>query len=141
MAFFNKMGEALSNKSKDVVKKAKEMAEIVSLNGQINSQEEIINKTYIEIGKSYYELHKEEADNIYAPQFEIISNAFSKIEELKVDISNIKGVQKCPNCSCEISEGVTYCPSCGAKLEFPEATTGVAEVIEGEVIEAEVIEN
>ena len=42
MDFFNKVGSSISNKSKNVAKKAKELAEISSLNSQINTQEEII---------------------------------------------------------------------------------------------------
>jgi hypothetical protein len=40
MDFFNKVGSTISSKSKDVTKKAKELAEIAKLTGQIAEKEE-----------------------------------------------------------------------------------------------------
>ncbi len=40
MSFFNKLGETLTNTSKDLAQKAKVMSEVSSLNGQIQVKEE-----------------------------------------------------------------------------------------------------
>ena len=61
MDFFNKVGSTISSKSKDVTKKAKELAEISKLTGQIAMKEESIKGTYIELGKYVYENQKDGA--------------------------------------------------------------------------------
>lgn len=120
MAFFDKVGETISSRSRDVIKKAKDLSEVTSLHGQINSQEEIITKAYLEIGQAYFKAHKDISDDIYATQCDTIKVASGKIEQYKVDINNIKGVQVCMNCSAEITVGAAFCPRCGTKV--PEHT-------------------
>lgn len=44
MDLLSRFGSTISNKSKDVARKAKELAEISNLNSQISTQEEIIDK-------------------------------------------------------------------------------------------------
>ncbi len=119
MDFFDKVGETISSKSRDVVKKAKDLADVTNLNGQINCQEEIINKAYAEIGKAYFELHKDMADDIYAPQCDTIKAALVKIKQFKADLNYIKGFKICPNCSTEITAGAVFCSSCGTKINTP----------------------
>ena len=58
MDFFNKVGETITNKGKDVTKKVKDIAEIGNLNGQISVQEEMIQNLYFEMGKTFYEDNK-----------------------------------------------------------------------------------
>ena len=65
MDFFNKVGETITNKGKDVTKKVKDIAEIGNLNGQISVQEEIIQNLYFEMGKMFYEDNKEKEDTPY----------------------------------------------------------------------------
>ena len=52
MAFFDKLGETLTNKGKDVAKKAKDFAEINSLNSQISTQQSMSQAAHAEIGKN-----------------------------------------------------------------------------------------
>ena len=53
MDFFEKVGETITGKSKDIVDKAKDLAEIASLRSQIGTCEEVIKKNYLEIGRLY----------------------------------------------------------------------------------------
>lgn len=117
MAFFDKIGEVVSTKSRDIAQKAKEMADISSLNGQISNQEEIINRMYLEIGKNYYEVNKNEAEALYNGQCAAITEAFDKISAIKKEIQVIKKIQICPNCGAEIPAGVSFCSGCGSKVE------------------------
>lgn len=55
MDLLSRFGSTISNKSKDVARKAKELAEISNLNSQISTQEEIIDKLCLEIGKVVYD--------------------------------------------------------------------------------------
>ena len=128
MDFFDKVGEAITSTSKDVVKKAKDLAETTNLNVQISSQEKIINTAYTEIGKVYYEEHKNEADELYIAQFDTIKEASDKIAQLKADLTKIKGVKFCASCGTELREDAAFCSGCGAKVEE-----------ETEEVEAEVV--
>ena len=75
MEFFNKVGSSISNKSKNVARKAKELAEISSLNNQINAQEDIINKICLEIGKTVYEKREAFPDTELEEKYNATSNA------------------------------------------------------------------
>ena len=117
MAFFDKLGETLSNKSKEVAQKAKDFTEINSLNGQISSQEELIRNTYLQIGKAYFDSHKGDASDPFHQQINVILGAEQKISELRESIRLIKGIAICEKCGAEVPAGSAFCASCGAKIE------------------------
>lgn len=92
MDFFDKVSGTIAAKGKDVADKAKDLAEIASLRGQINTCEEAIKKNYMEIGKLYYEQFKEAEYNDFVDQCTAITNAKSSMEVLEEKIREIKGV-------------------------------------------------
>lgn len=92
MDFFNKVGEAVTEKSKIVADKAKQVAEIASLKGRISTNEDVIKKNYAEIGRLYYEAHKDLVDMEFAEQCNAISEAKSNVRNLENQIKNIKGI-------------------------------------------------
>jgi len=61
MDFFDRMGEKLVTAGKDVTQKAKDLSGTAKLNFDIKAKEDFIEKQYAQIGKLYYEDHKEEA--------------------------------------------------------------------------------
>ena len=135
MDFFDKVGEAITSTSKDVVKKAKDLAETTNLNVQISSQEKIINTAYTEIGKVYYEEHKNETDALYIAQFDTIREASEKIAQLKADLTKIKGIKFCATCGAELCGDAAFCSGCGAKVE--EETEEAEVVAEADKAEGE----
>lgn len=92
MDFFEKIGETITTKGKDVADKAKEAAEIANLRSQIAACEDVIKKNYLEIGKLYYEQFKEAEYNDFVEQCTAIDNAKSGVEALEAKIREIKGV-------------------------------------------------
>ena len=48
MDFFEKLGDTITTKGKEVTGKAKDLAEIANLKGQIGTCEDVIKKNYIE---------------------------------------------------------------------------------------------
>ena len=132
MDFFNKVGSTISSKSKDVTKKAKEIAEIAKLTGQIAEKEESIKGAYIELGKYVYESQKEDATEEVAEKFAVIDAAVEEIEGLKREVRKLKGRPECPDCGKEVSYSAAFCSYCGAKLPEPEPEEVVEE---GEVTE------
>lgn len=115
-SFFNNLGKTISEKSKDATKKAKEMAEIVRLNGQINTEEDKLRKQYQAIGKAYFEAHKADEESVFTDNFREIEEAEAKIAQYKAEVTKLKGVGVCPNCGAEIKLGTLFCSTCGEKL-------------------------
>lgn len=92
MEFFDKLGETITTKGKEVTDKAKDLAEIANLKSQINTCEDVIKKNYMEIGKLYYEKHASDPEEDYEEQVRAISNAQNGIEKLQDKIKEIKGI-------------------------------------------------
>lgn len=88
--FFDKVSDVINNTANEITDKAKEISEVSSLNGQIRSQEKLIDATYLEIGKNYYETHKEATEDIYLEQIRKITEAKETAERLRQDVANIK---------------------------------------------------
>lgn len=119
MAFFDKFKETVSDTSKMVAQKAKDVAEVTKLNGQISSEEAKIKEAYLAIGKRYFEENMGEISDAYINDFTIINEAKARISELQEQIKTIKGVFACPNCGAEVTTDSAFCSSCGAKVEAP----------------------
>lgn len=91
-SIINKIGETITTKGKAVTLKAKDLAEIASLKSQISTCENVMKKNYMEIGKRYYELHKDAWEEIYDEECRAIANAQNGIDELDAKIQEIKGI-------------------------------------------------
>ena len=132
MDFFDKVGDVITSTGKDVVKKAKDIAEAANLKSQISCPERIIDEAYVEIGKAYYEVHKDEENHLYMEQCATISDAMEKISQLNDELVRLKGSRICPKCGTEIDENALFCSNCGTKLEAVKKETEEAEGSEEE---------
>lgn len=92
MDFFEKVGETITSRGKDVADKARELAEIASLRSQIGTCEEVVKKNYMEIGKLYYEQFKDSDSCDFMEQCTAITNARNGVSALEEKIRNIKGI-------------------------------------------------
>lgn len=90
MDFFEKLGETVAVKGREVVDKARDTAEILSLKSQIATCEEVIKKNYLEIGKLYYEQYGEAPDVLFEKQCRAIGNARKGVEELQKKVDEKK---------------------------------------------------
>ena len=88
------------------------------LNFDIKAKEDFIEKQYAQIGKLYYEDHKEEADGAYGQQMQAIADAFAAIDHMKEEVLKIKGARQCPQCGATVPEDTEFCGKCGAKLNI-----------------------
>ncbi|MBQ8822211.1 MAG: zinc-ribbon domain-containing protein [Lachnospiraceae bacterium] len=140
MDFFSKLGDKISNTSKDVAKKAKEVAEIANLNSQVTTKESTIKSTYVEIGKYVYENLKEDAPAEIAEKFAAIDGLMAEIAEMKKTIQELKGVQVCPSCGKDVETGAAFCPGCGNKMPEPVVEEVAAEEAPVEVAQEAPVE-
>lgn len=92
MDFFEKLGDTISSKGKEVADKARDTAEILSLKSQISTCEEVIKKNYLEIGRLFYEQYGEAPEAPFAKQCKAVRNARVGVRELQAKIDQLKGL-------------------------------------------------
>lgn len=141
MDFFEKLGGTITSKGKQVAQKAKDLAELSKLHGQVSTEEEVIRSAYITIGKLYFDECKDQPEGEYATEVEKINNATERIKKLEQQIHQLRGIINCPSCGEEISVDASFCSSCGVKLEKEEVVTGEVESEEVDVTDNVVVLN
>ena len=117
MEFIDKIGDTLVSVSKDATQKAKDISELAKLRIDIRSKKDHINKLYQEMGKAYYEEHKNEEEPDY-DQIVLIKEAEEALAELKKQVGQLKGMQRCPKCGQDMPLDADYCSKCGEKLDI-----------------------
>lgn len=127
MAFFEQLGKKITDAGQGVAQQTKNLADIARLNSSISDKEKRIANLYSEIGKAYYERHKNDAVAEEAASISEINTLFAEIEQQRDDISRIKGVAKCPNCGADVAHGSAFCNSCGQALAQNEPAIAPAD--------------
>ena len=140
MDFFSRLGDAISETSKDVSQKVADFTGIARLNMDIRNREELVRKQYLEIGKQYYEMHKEDVEPFFE-EIRLINETLAEIDQLKAKIADLKGKKKCSVCGA-VNEGeAAYCSKCGAKCEsifaddMPEQTEDDIQEVKEDIVE------
>lgn len=126
MGFFDKLSESISTGSAKVAETAKELKTVATLNAQIDKDTKLVEKTFTEIGKLYFEQFKDELNAKFPEQVAKIDEANANIEKNKEAIRVAKGINLCPQCGKEVAKDTKFCPACGAKMPEPV----VEEVVE-----------
>ena len=95
--FKSKMKDSLS-KAADVTKdlaektadKAKDASRIAKLTLEINSEKDVIKKAYAEIGKLYYETHKDDPEGFFIQLCDEVTLAQENIAAKEAEIAELK---------------------------------------------------
>lgn len=119
MELFDKISNTLSAAGKDGLNKAKELKDTAKLTMDIKEREGAIQKYYRELGKVYYQDHKEDL----SPEYELVSEiraAFEEIGELKSVKDEIRGIKRCKSCGNTVTPDANFCSNCGEKCETEE---------------------
>ena len=126
MELFDKLSETIVSAGKDVGQKAKDVSEIAKLKMDIKSKEDFVEKQYAELGKAYYEKHKDDEteetteNGEKTPEqehFFLISEALGEIERMRAEVLKIQGAAECPKCGAKMPQGAAFCSSCGTKMD------------------------
>lgn len=120
MAFLEDIGKKISQTSQGAVQKTKDFTEITKLNGQISQLQKEAEGYYNQLGKAYFELHKEDAEQALTGQVGTIQNTLQQIAQLNEQIQKIKTAKRCVNCGNELGEDTMFCPNCGTKVPEPQ---------------------
>ena len=85
MSFFDEMKESLVSAGKDVSQKAKEVSGVAKLKLDVKSKEDYVEKQYAELGRTYFDAHKDDEENAENEQFKVIKEALAEIERMKAE--------------------------------------------------------
>lgn len=113
--------DVVADTTKDVASrtadKAKTMSRIAKLSMDINGEKEAIKKAYLEIGKLYYETHKDDPDGFFVQLCDEITIAMQSISDKETEIAELK---------------TTSNPEDGIEVEFEEIISETEEEAEAE---------
>ena len=88
------IAEKTVDKTKDIAAKtadkAKDTARIAKLSVEINGEKDTIKKAYLEIGKLYYEMHRDNPDGFFAQLCDEVSVANANIAAKEAEIAELK---------------------------------------------------
>ena len=127
MGFLDNLGTTLTEKGKVVADKAKEMADVTRLKVQISSEESKIKEAYLQIGRLFCNRDMGEVPEEFIPYVQIVANSKAQIENLKGQISDVKGIKICPECGAENPLDATFCSACGSKVESTVKTEAASQ--------------
>lgn len=116
MDFFSKLGETLSEAGKDVSQKAKDLTGLAKLNLDVRSKEEYVQHQYEEIGRQYYQMHKDDIEPVLG-EISLIRDALEEIEQLRREIAELKGLKRCPSCGIAMDMEAVFCTKCGTRYD------------------------
>jgi len=112
------------------VEKAKCTARIAKLSLEINSEKDIIKRAYLEIGKLYYEMHRDDPDSFFAQLCDEVTVANASIQSMEQEIAELKKGEHYDDIEVEFTEcGEDECceDQCCCGNECSEAPTGEEE--------------
>ncbi len=100
--------EKAADKTKDLAEKAadkaKATARIAKLNMEISAEKDNMKKTYLEIGKLYYDTHKENPEGFFIQLCEEIALAEKNIADKQAEIAELKTKDEDDSIEVEIEE-------------------------------------
>ncbi|MBE6851282.1 MAG: hypothetical protein E7504_06060 [Ruminococcus sp.] len=138
MSFMDKLSANVTNAGKIVSQKVKNMSDASSLTSAQNTEKRNIQDTLMEIGKLYYEKHKNDPNAEFAQQIASILTSEKRIAELQAEIelvrarepelvivpetpkpaqpSRVPTAMVCMHCGRSYAANVNTCQTCGQAL-------------------------
>jgi len=125
MQFFENLGKKVGEAAQAAAKKSSELVEITKLNASISSEEDKIQKLYVQIGKTIFEKFEQTgtADDTVKEACVQITEHMANVKAYKEKIAELKGVKTCINCGAEMERTQLFCGKCGTKNELPQTGT------------------
>lgn len=113
------IGDKFASAGSFIVDRAKDVSGYARLSIDLKTKEGYVESKYKELGKAYYEDHKDDEEPAYDIML-MIAEANEQIAEIKEELTAMKGMVVCKSCGHEVRDDDIYCSKCGAKIERPE---------------------
>ena len=108
--FMDKLTGTLGSAGKVLSDKFNDTSNLAKLNIELKSKQTFVEKQYISIGKKVYEIESKKDETALEEVF-LIRQTLEEMKDIRHEILEIKGLQKCPHCGMEIEKAVRYCPN------------------------------
>lgn len=117
MGLINKIADAGKGVSRGVSEKSKNASESSNLRKKILYEEERITEIMQEIGKQFYQDPNGDHSGLMK-YCEDIDQRKRRIQNMKHDLTSMRGYRTCPNCNAMFDDKYTFefCGKCGAPL-------------------------
>ncbi len=116
MGLFNKFSDQLSGVGKNISNSTQQFVNETKIQAAIRDKKNTINEALLNLGRAYYTAHTEDTDGEFSGTIAAIRSEYQAIEDLKKQLSGVRGKTICPKCGAEIDKDVAFCPKCGANL-------------------------
>lgn len=117
MSYFEKIGNTISAKTREISQKAKAFSETSSLNNIIKAEQHKIDTNYKMMGKLYFEKYGDCPADEFSESVSAVRVSLKKISETKEQIEKIRKRNCCPNCGTAFKPDAVFCSKCGAKIK------------------------
>lgn len=116
MSYFEKIGNTISSKSRELVSKAKAVSETSSLNNIIKAEQQKIDTNYKMMGMIYFEKYGNTPSEEFKESINAVKMSMKKIEETQEQINKIRSRNCCPGCGEHFKSDAVFCSKCGARV-------------------------
>ena len=117
MSYFEKIGNTISAKTREISQKAKAFSETSSLNNIIKAEQHKIDTNYKMMGKLYFEKFGDCPADEFSGSVSAVRASLKKISETQEQIEKIRKRNCCPNCGTAFKPDAVFCSKCGAKIK------------------------
>lgn len=120
MDFIKNITKKVTETAKVAAKKSGDMVELTKLKMNISSEEDKIEKEYVQMGKIVFETYEkgEKVGEEFEAHCEKIVSYRENINAMKDQILKLRNVKVCPECGAELESEVLFCAKCGMKQEI-----------------------
>lgn len=120
MDFFEDLGKKISDTAETIGKKTEGVVESQRIKSQVHAIEKSIEKIMMDLGQMIYKRYEagESVPEEYWAICDEVQNRYSKIEEYKKELADVKGLRECESCHAVLEEEALFCSKCGAKIRI-----------------------
>lgn len=119
-----KVGHKINGLGKKASKRTRRFTNSLSIRAEITDKEKSAREYYEELGRKFYQNHKDNPQEEYQELFAAIGELEADIYKAEEERLLLKGIRRCPDCGSENPSAACYCAYCGCSLPVVEAEEG-----------------
>lgn len=108
--------DSLSQSTQAVADKLRNASDSASLSSRIAKEQEALAAYFAELGKTYYNNHKDAPESDVEEICKYIEQTLTNISLLEAEKDKVNKIARCPQCNAELPMGSRFCTSCGYKF-------------------------